>query len=60
MVAPLSTKRADRATEVYLVGGNHRYTVAKFSGLVELPIYVEPELADEVAAIIPVRWEDPA
>lgn len=59
MVAPLPTEKADRATEVYLVGGNHRYTVAKFSGLIELPIYVEPELADAVAAIIPVRWEDP-
>jgi len=47
------------ATEVCLVGGNHRYTVAKFSGLVDLPIYVDPTLADAVAAIVPVRWVDP-
>lgn len=49
-----------RATEVCLVGGNHRYTVAKFSGLVDLPIYVDPKLADAVATIVPVRWADTA
>lgn len=58
MVAPLRTDKGVRATEVYLVGGNHRYTVAKFSGLVEIPIYVDPEVADAVAAIVPVRWAD--
>lgn len=58
MVAPLRTPNANPATEVFLVGGNHRYTVAKFSGLVDLPIYVEPELAEAVAAIVPVRWAD--
>lgn len=58
MVAPLRTESGGPAIEVYLVGGNHRYTVAKFCGLVELPIYVDPELADAVAAIVPVRWVD--
>ena len=58
MVAPLGTEKAESATEVYLVGGNHRYTVAKFSGVVDLPIYVDPEVADAVAAIVPVRWAD--
>lgn len=60
MVAPLRTGKDERATEFYLVGGNHRYTVAKFSGLVDLPIYVDPELADAVVAIVPVRWADAA
>lgn len=60
MVAPLLTGRGEQATEVYLVGGNHRYTVVKFCGLADVPIYVDPELADAVAAIVPVRWEDPA
>lgn len=60
MVAPVRMENGEKATEVYLVGGNHRYTVAKFSGLVELPIYVDPELADAVAALVPVRWADAA
>ena len=58
MVAPLRTDKGGCAIEVYLVGGNHRYTVAKFSGVVDMPIYVDPELADAVAAIVPVRWAD--
>jgi hypothetical protein len=56
MVAPLSTKEGQPPTEVYLVGGNHRYTVAKFSGLAEVPIYVDPEFAGVVAEIVSVRW----
>jgi hypothetical protein len=57
-VAPARTENGEVATEVCLVGGNHRYTVAKFSGLANLPIYVDPRLADAVAAIVPVRWAD--
>lgn len=59
-VAPARSESSAVATEVCLVGGNHRYTVAKFSGLVNLPIYVDPKLADAVAAIVPVRWADAA
>ena len=39
-----------------LGGGNHRYTVAKFSGQIELPIYVAPKEAETVSAIVTVRW----
>jgi hypothetical protein len=60
MVAPLPTEGGAPDTEVYLVGGNHRYTVAKFSGLVEIPIYVDPRLAAAVAAIVSIRWADAA
>lgn len=56
MVAPVRAEAGVCVAELYLVGGNHRYTVAKFSGLVELPIYVDPQLAEAVAEIVPVRW----
>jgi len=60
MVAPVQIAGGPAAREVYLVGGNHRYTVAKFSGLVDLPIYVDRKHAAEVSAIVPVRWADEA
>ena len=42
--------------QVCLVGGNHRYTVAKFSSQSELPIYVDPDEAEAVNALVTVRW----
>lgn len=39
-----------------LIGGNHRYTVAKFSGLKTIPIYVEPENQKEIDEFFPVEW----
>lgn len=59
MVAPVRAEAGVRVAELYLVGGNHRYTVVKFSGLADMPIYVDPELAPAVAKIVPVHWVDP-
>lgn len=42
--------------QVCFGGGNHRYTVAKFSGQIDLPIYADPEEAERIAAIVTVRW----
>lgn len=42
--------------EVVLMGGNHRYAVAKAVGILEIPIYVAPEHQEAVAQIVPVRW----
>lgn len=51
LAAPLSGKN-----QVLLEGGNHRYTIAKFKGLIEIPIYVDPENAGEMSRIVPIRW----
>jgi hypothetical protein len=51
LVTPIPAEK-----QVCLGGGNHRYTVAKFSGQVELPIYVNPEEAEKIAAIVTIRW----
>lgn len=51
LVAPIEGQR-----QVCLGGGNHRYTVAKFNGQIELPIYVDPKEAEAVSAIVTVRW----
>lgn len=51
LVAPIPAVQ-----QVCLGGGNHRYTVAKFSGQVALPIYVDPEDAERIEAIVAIRW----
>lgn len=42
--------------ELFLLGGNHRYTAARFSGLFEMPIYVPAQDRERVEALIVVRW----
>jgi hypothetical protein len=51
LVLPLPAQK-----QICLEGGNHRYTVAKFSGQIELPIYVDPSKAEALGAIVTVRW----
>ncbi len=42
--------------EFHLVGGNHRYTAAKFSGQKCIPIYVEHGMESTVENLVQVRW----
>ena len=51
LVVPLS-----KANQICLIGGNHRYTVAKFSKQISLPFYAAPEDAEAISAIITTRW----
>lgn len=50
LVAPLLDRN-----RVCLAGGNHRYTVAKFSGQEKIPIYFDPNDAGAISTIVPVR-----
>lgn len=43
-------------TQVCLSGGNHRYTVAKFSNQTLLPIYVDPEKVEAISNIVMISW----
>lgn len=51
---PLVVPLLDR-NRVCLAGGNHRYTVAKFSGQEKIPIYFDTNDAGAISAIVPVR-----
>lgn len=46
------------ANELCFHGGNHRYTVAKFSGLAVIPIYAEPTNRAAIERLVPVSWAD--
>lgn len=52
LVAPGEDKN-----QVFLAGGHHRYTVAKFSGQERLPIYADPDHVPTLSQIIPVSWQ---
>ncbi|MGZ9568258.1 hypothetical protein ACVTTK_02735 [Alcaligenes nematophilus] len=45
--------------EVCLSGGNHRYTVAKFGGEAEIPIYIAKQDFEAINCIVTVRWCKP-
>ncbi len=51
LAAPLSEKN-----QVCLVGGNHRYTVAKFTNQHLLPLYVDPDKIEEISTIVTIDW----
>ncbi len=44
--------------EICFVGGNHRYTAAKFSGQKTLFIYAERSTANAIDQLVPVQWVD--
>ncbi len=44
--------------ELCLSGGNHRYAAAKFSGQMQLPIYVEHANLKLVETLVQVTWRD--
>lgn len=43
-------------SEIYFVGGNHRYAIAKALGEDEIPIYVVHSDKDAISKLLPVRW----
>lgn len=45
--------------EFRIVGGHHRYAIAKAVSLEILPIYVDHADLDQVEAIAPVEWREP-
>ncbi|WP_368865374.1 transcriptional regulator [Stenotrophomonas maltophilia] len=42
--------------ELCLTGGNHRYTAAKFSGELHIPIYVQHENVSAVESLVKISW----
>jgi len=52
LVAPIPEQNL-----VCLKGGNHRYTVAKFSYQKCLPIYIEPENCESINSILNIYWD---
>jgi hypothetical protein len=42
--------------ELYLMGGNHRYTALKFHGVERMPIYVVPGSEANVETLVAVDW----
>lgn len=43
--------------EIFFLGGNHRYAVAKAIGETKLPIYVEPEHKEAIDSLLSINWE---
>lgn len=48
--------RVNEKRELVLLGGNHRYAVAKAIGESTLPIHALPEHKDLLESLLPVRW----
>ena len=44
--------------DLCLLGGNHRYTAAKFSGETSLPIYATSDQRPRIQSLIEVSWSD--
>lgn len=44
--------------ELHFVGGNHRYTAAKFSGETQVTIYVMPKDKEAVQRLVAVAWNN--
>lgn len=43
---------------LFLTGGHHRYAIARVTQVQELPFFVEETARDQVAGIVPIRWND--
>jgi ParB-like chromosome segregation protein Spo0J len=43
---------------LFLAGGHHRYAIARVAGVEDLPFYVETTSREQVASMLPVRWDD--
>jgi hypothetical protein len=53
-ISPPAVRVAD--SEICLLGGNHRYAVAKAIGETELPIHALPGQRDLLESLLPVTW----